>query len=167
MSNKKPQSRFSLRTKKDVDPQNTYINLLTFWENDNGFLSGRFSDGWSPQGKDGWRITNVMLDGGQTIHPAGVWVNSIQENESSNRVWLKDKESGETTSLFSFTTQKTEKYGTQVQDYNFADDILAFEVERISPDKEVTKMTIMPVDCFLNGTITEPEPELVEGDCPF
>ena len=166
MSNR-PVLRLIVKTRTSFEARpNSFMNLATFWKNDNGYISGKLADAkWSPEGKDKFGVTSICLKDG-VIQPDDVWVNAKIEQEKG-RVWVKTKDGGETTSLFSFTLKRLEDGSVRVDNYTFADGVTSINFRVVEPSGNEIALEVPVGEMFLNGTaeVTLPEPE-VEG-CPF
>lgn len=168
---RQPIIRCSLKTRSGfTELPDTYLNFTTFWRNDNnGFISGQFSDGWRKGGtSDGFRVVNIKTDD-QTIQPSGCWLNAALEDDGTGRCWVKNKTTGETTSLYRFGT-KTVNGNVRFDASGFYPGIESVTFEILSDDG-AREVTISTNDCFVNGVVSEDEvataSQVAESNIPF
>lgn len=156
---KQPILRVLVKTKSTFeDNPNSWMNLCTMWQGDNGYISGKFADGsWSPAGKPKFAVTNLIRTK-EVLKPAEYWLNAkIEGNEG--RIWIKHREDGENVSICNFTFKDVDGK-VRIDDYNWNRSMKAIAFEVIQPDGEVENYEIPVNEMFLNGYVNLPsQPE--------
>lgn len=151
---RQPIIRSSIKTRSSYEAMpDTFVNFATFWRNeDNGYISGQFSDGWRPEGKEGFRIISINTKD-QKINPATCYLNATIE-DGSGRSWIKDKSTGDTVSLFKFDTKLVGE-AVRFENASFYKGIQSVTFERISPEGATQELTVGVEDVFVNGVVKD------------